>query len=598
MFEAFSVAVKLKLLDGVSTGLMGMASQFALLNRHIVGSKEALVDLEKSMQRIKTLGLLGGAAVGIGGGMLYSLKGPLDEAKAWAQESAKFASLGFGAKVNADAQQFAVGMKTYGTSARENLTLVSDAMAVFKDLGNAEMAAPILAKMKFGNEAVFGKEGGANESKFMDMLKVIEMRRGLSSPGEFQTQANFVQKVISGSRNRVDASQMLQALKTGGVALSNMSNDDFYLGSEGLIQEFGGMRYGTAMNSIYQNVVQGRTTAAAANRLMQLGLLDPSKVHRNKLGSINKFDPGAFAGTYLYSQGRQNPLNLLEEVLLPAYAKKGITKEQDVLLEIGRDFTNRTGAGLLARAYQQREILHKQWDANRNAENIDQMVDTGKNTPAGKQIQLRAQYHNLFRELGISLLPIFTRAVEGLSKVLAAAVGFAREFPGLTKGLVIAFASLAGLMVAGGSMLLITAGFKALGLALVVGKGAGIGSMLLEVAGGLGGLTSRLGKLGLLAGVGVGAYEATRWVADKITPSDWTLGGQIYDWTHSSKKSESPYIASGSNAKGSMNHGDVYLDGRKVGAIIDRNQAKAFAQPQTGPSYFNGSSALDPVGGH
>ena len=96
-------------------------------------------------------------------------------------------------------------MKTYGTSAVENLTLVSDAMAVLKNLDRAKMAAPILAKMKFANEAVFGEGGRSNESKFMDMLKVIEFRGGISSEAEFETQANFVQKVIAGSRGRVDA---------------------------------------------------------------------------------------------------------------------------------------------------------------------------------------------------------------------------------------------------------------------------------------------------------------------------------------------------------------------------------------------------------
>lgn len=178
----------------------------------------------------------------MGVGSLLLFKGPLEEAKKFQTELTRFASLGFGDKVNREAEKFAVGMKTFGTSARDNMMLVSDAMAVFKDLHHAEIAAPILAKMKFANEAVFGEGGRSNESKFMDMLKVIEFRRGLSSSAEFETQANFVQKVIAGSRNRVDATQLLNALKTGGVALSGRSNESFYLGAEPLIQEFGGSR--------------------------------------------------------------------------------------------------------------------------------------------------------------------------------------------------------------------------------------------------------------------------------------------------------------------------------------------------------------------
>jgi len=235
-FEAYSVAVRLKLIDGVSGGLMALAGQFSALNRQAQSTHGHLSDIEKQLSRLKTMGFVGGAMAGAGAFGLSLFKAPIEEAKQFQTEVARFASLGFGDRVNSEAVKFATGMKTFGTSARENMTLVSDAMAVFKDLHHAELAAPIMARMKFANQAVFGEGGKANESKFMDMLKVIEFRRGLSSPAEFETQANFVQKVIAGSRNRVDATQLLAALKTGGVALSGRSNEAFYLGSEPLIQ--------------------------------------------------------------------------------------------------------------------------------------------------------------------------------------------------------------------------------------------------------------------------------------------------------------------------------------------------------------------------
>ncbi|MFC6520139.1 hypothetical protein ACFQAT_10500 [Undibacterium arcticum] len=188
--------------------------------------------LQKRINSIKNDALKGGIMLGAGVGMLALFKAPLEEAKKFQTETAKFASLGFGDAVTGQAVKFATGMNTVGTSARDNLTLLSDAMAVFKNLEHAEFAAPIMAKMKFANEAVFGQKGGEHSTKFMDMLKVIEFRGGLSSEKEFATQANFVQQVISGSRNRVDATQLLQALKTGGVGLSQRSNKDFYLGAE------------------------------------------------------------------------------------------------------------------------------------------------------------------------------------------------------------------------------------------------------------------------------------------------------------------------------------------------------------------------------
>src|SRR5581483_224417 len=110
-----------------------------------------------------------------------------------------------------------------------------------------------------------------------------ELRRGLLSPTEFATQADFVQKAISGSRGRVNASKWLQLLKTGGVGVSQMGNESFYLGLEPLLQEFGGFRLGTSLMSIYQNLVQARGTISSQQELYRLGLLDPHKVQFNSL---------------------------------------------------------------------------------------------------------------------------------------------------------------------------------------------------------------------------------------------------------------------------------------------------------------------------
>ncbi len=600
MFEAYSVAIRLRLLDSVTTGLIGLAGQFQALNRHVGTTRSTLSEVEKQLGRIKLLGVMGGAAAGAGFFGLSLFKAPLEEAKQFQTEAARFASLGFGDKVNTDAVKFATGMKTYGTSARENLTLLSDAMAVFKDLGHAEMAAPIMAKMRFANQAVFGAGGSANEAKFMDMLKVIEFRRGLSSPAEFESQANFVQKVISGSRNRVDATALLQALKTGGVALSLRSNEAFYLGSEPLIQEFGGSRYGTGAMSIYQNLVQSRGTITAQQELYRLGLLDPSRVQFNQLGQLKKALPGAFKGSGILEG--EGELALLEKVLLPAFAAKGITSEEGVIRELGMLLGNRSGSGLMARIYQQRATLHMQSEANRSAQDINGLAATGSGILAGKELELHAKWRDVLKELGTSVLPLAIKAVEGLTTVVKGVVAFAREFPTLTTWLTVGFGVLAGVVAVGGTLMLATAGFKALGLALVVGRAAGIGGMLLQVAGGLGGLGLALGRLGLLGFLGYGTYSiATALGADKV--GSW-LADQLLKVTHPLDGSSERGGAKGSwgdtvaPRKGAGAAAPVVLnmDGRKVGEIVTGHQTRAMNGPQTGPNSFDGRMALTPGG--
>ncbi len=602
-FEAYSVAVRLKLIDGVSGGLMALAGQFSALNRQAQSTHGHLSDIEKQLSRLKTMGFVGGAMAGAGAFGLSLFKAPIEEAKQFQTEVARFASLGFGDRVNSEAVKFATGMKTFGTSARENMTLVSDAMAVFKDLHHAELAAPIMARMKFANQAVFGEGGKANESKFMDMLKVIEFRRGLSSPAEFETQANFVQKVIAGSRNRVDATQLLAALKTGGVALSGRSNEAFYLGSEPLIQEFGGSRYGTAAMSIYQNLVQARGTITAQQELYRLGLLDPSKVQFNQLGMLKKAMPGAFKGSSILEN--EGELALLEKVLLPAFAAKGINSEEDVIRELGMILGNRTGSGLMSRIFQQRETLKKQVGANSSAQDIGQLDAAARNTLAGKEIELHAKWRDVLKELGTTVLPIAIKAVEGLTSVVKGIVGFAREFPTLTKWLTIGFGVLSGIVAAGGVMMMATAGFKALGLAMVVSKGVGIGSMLIQTAGGFGQVALALGAVwGAIQVIKLGAaayelYKASHHEGVVLSAESQRriAAGELNHPAPTVCTGPSDFMAD-RQARTANNSLVLNMDGRKVGEIVSGHQARAASRPQTGATSFDARLALGPAGGY
>lgn len=605
-FEAYKVAVKLSLINNVGAGLVTLAGQFQSLNRHIGASQASITALERQMLNLKKIGLIGGAAAAAGGVGLSMFAAPLEEAKKFQIEAAKFASLGFGEKINSQAVQFASGMKTIGTSARENMGIVGDAMAVFKDLHESQMVAPLMAKMKFANKVIFGADGGERDTKLMDMMKVVEFRGGLSSPEEFARQANFAQQAIAGSRNRVDSSAMLQALKTGGVALSRRSNEAFYLGAEPLLQEFGGFRYGTAAMSIYQNLVQARGTITAQQELNRLGLLDKSKIEFNSLGKLKKALPGAFTGSGVLE--KEGELALLEKVLLPAFSKAGITSDEGILQELGMILGNRTGSSLMARIYQQREKLHMQTDANYHAENLDQASDRASKTLAGKEVDLWAKWHDVLKELGETILPVAIRGVEGLTSVLVGVRDFAREFPMLTKGLTLAFGVLAGVVAVGGTLALATAGFKGLGLALALGSSAGgIGGALASVAKGIG-LISKASGVFLAAYAG---WKAGGWINDNIVnptvqkltgDKNQTLGGWVYDFTHqswgmgssSAMGKGSPYVASKSQQPINVTVTSV-LDGREVGRSTAKIFSKEASRPFSGITGFDYSQAPPPV---
>jgi hypothetical protein len=406
MTEAYKIGITVAMTNLVSAELNKIGSLLFSTELKAKGLQSTLLTLGK---------------IGVGAGIVAVgavLAAGVEEARKFQLEAAKFDQLGFGEGINHQAAEFAAGMKTMGTSATENMMLVTDAMAVFKNLDHAEMVAPLMAKMKFANHALYGDQGGGRDSKFMDMLKVIEFRGGLKSDEEFAKQANYVQQVMNGSRNRVDASALLLALKTCGVALSRRDNAAFYLGSEPLIQEFGGSRYGTGAMSAYQNLVMLRTTQKALSEYMRLGLLDPKMVEMNSFtGGVKSAKPGAMKGaSILESEGE---LAFLEKVLLPAFAKKGITGDEAIIEELGTIFTNRTASSLFARIYQQRNQLHTQIEANKNANNIDQSVTEADKTLDGKIVELQAQWKRLMNQMGI-LLPWVIKFTDFLIDIVKA----------------------------------------------------------------------------------------------------------------------------------------------------------------------------------
>ncbi|WP_052960078.1 hypothetical protein [Pseudomonas fluorescens] len=459
-FEAYSVTVKLSLINHVSAGL-------ALISRGLHTAGQDADRLNRQLSSIGRQAAIGGAMFAGGLGIAAMFKAPLDEAKKFQNETERFRSLGLGDAVTADAVKFAKGMNSYGVSVRENLGLLRDAQTVFGDFHEAKMVAPLLAKMKFANAALYGEEGGAMKDKaFMDMLKVIEMRGGLASEQAFFKQANMIQQVQTATGGRVGANEFLNFIKTGGVAAKGLTDENFYYNMEPLIQEMGGQRVGTGFMSGYQNLVQGRTTARAANELMRIGMLDPALVEYNKIGNIKQIKPGAVKGTDLMVS---NPFEWMQSVMLPAFASKGITDRQAILNEIGAIFTNRTASQFYATMYLQQENIRKNMKLNAGAAGIDELEANAKKTLTGRELELAAKWRDLNLALGDQILPLAITAVTKLSNVIVDLTKWMSENPGKVKAFTYSLLGLSAFLMGGGLINMVIAagrGFLLLGQAI------------------------------------------------------------------------------------------------------------------------------------
>ncbi|RZN91886.1 phage tail tape measure protein [Acinetobacter johnsonii] len=409
---------------------------------------------QRTSGNLRSAAMYGAGAAATGIGALYAMRKPIDETKRMDITENRIGALGLGKDATKEATQYARAMKTFGTSTLDNMGLMLDGVTAFADVHHAKMVAPTLAKMKFGNEAMFGAEQGAeNERLFMDMLKVIELRNGLKSEAAFNKQANIIQQVVTATGGRVQAPEWLNAIKTGGIAVKGLSDEALYYKMEPIVQELGGHRYGTAAMSAYQNIYQGRTTKRAANNMERLGLIaDPSKLKHDKAGQISFLDVGAIKGAALF---KKDQFAWMEQVLLPELAKKGITERGQIHDAIGSIFTNRTASSLFSTMYDQREQIHKNAKLNAGAENIDQLSDRAKNTTTGKEIEAKAKLHDAYLKFGTTILPVYTKAIEIATDALKGFTGWMEKNPTLAKALGIGLLVIATSLIAIGGALLV-----------------------------------------------------------------------------------------------------------------------------------------------
>ncbi|AOJ03319.1 hypothetical protein WS70_16940 [Burkholderia mayonis] len=407
-------------------------------------------------------GVAGGMAIGgyaarsTGAHALGDLREALDETKKIQNERARITALGLGDQATKDAEKYVRSMKMMGVSTSDNMTLMRDALSIFADEHHAQMVMPTLAKMKFANEAMFGAEDAhANEEKFMNMLKVIELRGGTKDEATFRNEANMVQKVLSATGGRVGGDEWRNFIQTGGVAAKQMRQDAFYYQMEPLIQEMGGHAVGTGLMSMYNNVYQGKTTVKAARELVNLGLIKKEGIEYNKMGQVNHFKTGALKGSDLL---KASPLEWLEKVFLPQLAAKGITDPDKIKDVIATVFTNRTAANLATTMVMQRDQIHKNEKLNTGAYGIDEMHKLASEQTPGKELDARAKLRDLLNEIGERIAPMYNAALDQTRALADNLLKTIQAHPQATKVIVALVAAFAALLAVLGTFTIVLAG--------------------------------------------------------------------------------------------------------------------------------------------
>lgn len=619
--EAYSVAVRLKLVDMVTPALGVISMGMRSLSRDASAAQGHVAELEKRLHGIKQLGLVGGAMAAAGGFGLSLFEAPLKAAREYELAFTKFKTLNLGDAVNKQADQFARSAGLMGISAKELMNTMSESVGIFGNYAEAQKMAPKIAALNAANSAIFqGKVGHIDEGSARSLIKFIDRRGGAKDDDTFMRNLDLAQKMVTGSGGFIKFRDLDQFSQQGGTAFRGLS-DAGILNMALLLQEQGGSRAGTALMSTYQNLIAGRSTKAAAHTVVDVGLGKMIEQAIGTVGGRTQTRSHLVLNSDFATALQADPVAAIRDFVVPAIARKYGGDDQTELKYINDMLSNRTASGQASIIGTQ--LLQVMRDANlaKNAMGYDATIKAYKDDPNSKFADLTARWQDTLRELGLVVLPAAIKGVEGLTGILRGIENFARTAPDLTKGILLLGATLSGLAAVGGAVMLATAGFRALGLAMVVGKGVGLGAKMIELSGALGkaGLAGAavlaIGAIGTLIYSLKQLWDISNREGVKLTPdaqstlSNPTLQAQLAamdaDFELRRSGRAAPTVRTGPSdfmadrqARTANNSLVLNMDGRKVGEIVSGHQARAASRPQTGATSFDARLALGPAGGY
>jgi hypothetical protein len=581
--DVFKIGMHLTLTNGVSSVLAAITSQMLGMHGHIGKIEKGFANWNKA--------LIGGAALGAAGGIIFTLKKITDHAKELSHELASLQAMNLsGGQIGAiqsEAQRLSTG-GVLGTTQAGNIRLAGRAYSLVGADEATKMMEPLA---KFGR--VFGANIG-NMAKGDDQLDLIlrsgELMGKLTDPntGHVDTQRllkylDVAAKVSAATHGRVGPADAFRLAQQGGPALAGMS-DEGLLSMFMATQDMGGMRAGTALTALYQQMVGGKMTKSVAERLQGLGLVGGFTTGQ---GGHVTFNQGALDNDFTRAI-KTDPL-AAAEILKTSLEKHGIfgqnAQTQELFSILGRQTTQRLVSDLL------RNEEQKSGERLRisGSQGLLGQYDTrmGKDYLAVEDSMKKA-WENLLQSIAG---PNAENAIVIMKKITETLNSFAdtinKTDPEVIRRIFYGIAAFGGLMAIGGMVAFMTmigtTGWFVLGItavsAAIIKWGPAIRDMIVDW------MSAGIEKLGnVVAKVGGGIKSFFEWISDwlgrvwdKIGPSKGTgptapPGGGSYD-------AMGNYTPSAYHPGGGLNDNYKGGDGSLYDAIIKAEGTGAHGNP-------------------
>ena len=297
-------------------------------------------------------------------------------------------------------------------------------------VGTYEEAGKILdpiLKLRIAAMGAHPERAEALSEDFDQLVKGMEIKGVTMDPAKFASYINGMAKAINVFGDTLNPTDYYQMFKFGRQATQNLSEKFMLETAPTLAQELGGMSAGRAMSSFYQAIVGGRIKEQSVRELDALGLVNQNRVVRTKSGSIKGLLPGGIVGSQLAAS---DPYAWVNQVLLPALQKHGITDKGQIQAVIGTIFQQATAAQMAGIFATQQARIQKDWNLVHGAQGSEAADVFMSKDPFVAWKAVTEQLQNLFAIAGGPLAAPAARGLnllaEGIVKIENAAAAHSK----------------------------------------------------------------------------------------------------------------------------------------------------------------------------
>lgn len=409
------------------------ASVLGVIGKDLLGLSSAAKALESQLGLVK-IAAVGAMAALAGVGVLKGMWSLVDAGKELVQQQALMKTAGMSplevARATQEAWRIAGSVGT--SSVAEVAKSIKELRMVFGETAEAIDHAEKVTKGKAIIDNVLGHGKG---DQVFDMAKAAELKGVSMDPAKFDQMLDAFVKVANASGGKVLFSDFLSTFKYGRAATAGW--DERFIGGilPTLIQEFktsggagGAGGPGNALMSAYQAVVGGVMTNKAAEEFAALKLVDPKKIIRTTTGSIKGIRPGGIAGSDMF---QADPFQWVQDYLLPALIKKGITSPEGQREAVAHLFTNRTAQQVMSMFVTQQGRFLKDEELIHGAKGMESYEIMSRESPTMKMEKFTKAWENLMTALGVPLVDSAMKIIDKFTAVMVDIGQWAAHHPQL-----------------------------------------------------------------------------------------------------------------------------------------------------------------------